>query len=58
MGFYLVVQVSIQADLEKKVIKMVNDFRQERGDKGPVSRRLTNKKLLVKSKLSQCYFLT
>uniref|UniRef100_A0A3P8WRP0 ATP-dependent RNA helicase DHX29 n=1 Tax=Cynoglossus semilaevis TaxID=244447 RepID=A0A3P8WRP0_CYNSE len=46
MGFYLVVQVSIQADLEKKVIKMVNDFRQERGDKGPVSRRLTNKKLL------------
>ena len=40
-------QVSIQADLEKKIIKLINDFRQENGDKGPVSGRLTNKKLLV-----------
>lgn len=41
-------QVSIQADLEKKIIKLINDFRQENGDKGPVSGRLTSKKLLVR----------
>lgn len=45
--FYLI-QVAIQADLEKKIIKLINDFRQENGDKGPISGRLTNKKLLVK----------
>ncbi|TKS84319.1 ATP-dependent RNA helicase DHX29 [Collichthys lucidus] len=39
-------QVSIQADLEKKIIKLVNDFRDENGDKGPISGRLTSKKLL------------
>uniref|UniRef100_A0A673WGT0 ATP-dependent RNA helicase DHX29 n=1 Tax=Salmo trutta TaxID=8032 RepID=A0A673WGT0_SALTR len=33
-------------DLEKKIIKLINDFRQENGDKGPISGRLTNKKLL------------
>ncbi|KAM9793208.1 ATP-dependent RNA helicase DHX29 [Syngnathus typhle] len=41
-----ILKVSIQADLEKKIIKLINDFRQEIGDKGPVSGRLTNKKLL------------
>ncbi|XP_061555189.1 ATP-dependent RNA helicase DHX29 [Phycodurus eques] len=41
-----ILKVSIQADLEKKIIKVINDFRQEIGDKGPVSGRLTNKKLL------------
>ncbi|XP_057674377.1 ATP-dependent RNA helicase DHX29 isoform X2 [Corythoichthys intestinalis] len=41
-----ILKVSIQADLEKKIIKLINDFRQENGDKGPVSGRLTNKKLL------------
>uniref|UniRef100_A0A4W6DVD7 RNA helicase n=1 Tax=Lates calcarifer TaxID=8187 RepID=A0A4W6DVD7_LATCA len=34
------------SDLEKKIIKLVNDFRQENGDKGPISGRLTSKKLL------------
>uniref|UniRef100_A0A3B3UWG0 RNA helicase n=1 Tax=Poecilia latipinna TaxID=48699 RepID=A0A3B3UWG0_9TELE len=38
--------VSIQAELEKKIIKLINDFRQENGDKGPISGRLTTKKLL------------
>uniref|UniRef100_A0A8C7RRP1 ATP-dependent RNA helicase DHX29 n=1 Tax=Oncorhynchus mykiss TaxID=8022 RepID=A0A8C7RRP1_ONCMY len=38
--------VVIQTDLEKKIIKLINDFRQENGDKGPISGRLTNKKLL------------
>uniref|UniRef100_A0A3Q1EPK8 RNA helicase n=1 Tax=Acanthochromis polyacanthus TaxID=80966 RepID=A0A3Q1EPK8_9TELE len=33
-------------DLEKKIIKLINDFRQENGDKGPISGRLTSKKLL------------
>ncbi|XP_067430535.1 ATP-dependent RNA helicase DHX29 [Thunnus thynnus] len=41
-----ILKVSIQADLEKKIIKLINDFRQENCDKGPVSGRLTNKKLL------------
>ncbi|XP_076014539.1 ATP-dependent RNA helicase dhx29 [Genypterus blacodes] len=41
-----ILKVAIQADLEKKIIKLINDFRQENGDKGPVSGRLTNKKLL------------
>uniref|UniRef100_A0A673CBF1 ATP-dependent RNA helicase DHX29 n=1 Tax=Sphaeramia orbicularis TaxID=375764 RepID=A0A673CBF1_9TELE len=41
-----VVCVSIQADLEKKIIKLINDFREENGDKGPISGRLTSKKLL------------
>ncbi|XP_054612311.1 ATP-dependent RNA helicase DHX29 [Dunckerocampus dactyliophorus] len=41
-----ILKVAIQADLEKKIIKLINDFRQEDGDKGPVSGRLTNKKLL------------
>ncbi|KAJ7986937.1 hypothetical protein DPEC_G00333560 [Dallia pectoralis] len=41
-----ILKVVIQADLEKKIIKLINDFRQENGDKGPISGRLTNKKLL------------
>ncbi|XP_030598748.1 ATP-dependent RNA helicase DHX29 [Archocentrus centrarchus] len=41
-----VLKVAIQADLEKKIIKLINDFRQENGDKGPISGRLTSKKLL------------
>lgn len=45
-------QVTIQADLEKKIIKLINDFREENGDKGPISGRLTSKKLLVRTKSS------
>lgn len=45
-------QVNIQADLEKKIIKLINDFREENGDKGPISGRLTSKKLLVKMQFS------
>lgn len=45
-------QVNIQADLEKKIIKLINDFREANGDKGPISGRLTSKKLLVKTKSS------
>ncbi|XP_055718422.1 ATP-dependent RNA helicase DHX29 [Salvelinus fontinalis] len=41
-----ILKVVIQTDLEKKIIKLINDFRQENGDKGPISGRLTNKKLL------------
>uniref|UniRef100_H3BYW4 ATP-dependent RNA helicase DHX29 n=1 Tax=Tetraodon nigroviridis TaxID=99883 RepID=H3BYW4_TETNG len=41
-----VLKVHIKADLEKKIIKLINDFREENGDRGPVSGRLTNKKLL------------
>uniref|UniRef100_A0A8C9VL96 ATP-dependent RNA helicase DHX29 n=1 Tax=Scleropages formosus TaxID=113540 RepID=A0A8C9VL96_SCLFO len=41
-----VLKVIIQADLEKRVIKLINEYRLENGDKGPVSRRLTAKKLL------------
>uniref|UniRef100_UPI003AAEB046 ATP-dependent RNA helicase DHX29 isoform X1 n=1 Tax=Centroberyx gerrardi TaxID=166262 RepID=UPI003AAEB046 len=41
-----ILKVVIQADLEKKIIKLINDFRQEDGDKGPISGRLTSKKLL------------
>uniref|UniRef100_W5LHS4 RNA helicase n=1 Tax=Astyanax mexicanus TaxID=7994 RepID=W5LHS4_ASTMX len=38
--------VVIQSDLEKKIIKLINDHRQENGDNGPISGRLTTKKLL------------
>lgn len=41
-----ILKVAIQADIEKKIIKLINDFRQENADKGPISGRLTNKKLL------------
>uniref|UniRef100_A0A8C5EDD9 ATP-dependent RNA helicase DHX29 n=1 Tax=Gouania willdenowi TaxID=441366 RepID=A0A8C5EDD9_GOUWI len=41
-----ILKVAIQADLEKKIIKLINDFRQQNGDKGPISGRLTTKKLL------------
>ncbi|XP_061119736.1 ATP-dependent RNA helicase DHX29 [Conger conger] len=41
-----ILKVVIQADLEKKIIKLINEYRQENGDKGPVSGRLTTKKLL------------
>ncbi|XP_039856737.1 ATP-dependent RNA helicase DHX29 [Simochromis diagramma] len=41
-----ILKVAIQADLEKKIIKLINEFRQENGDKGPISGRLTSKKLL------------
>ncbi|KAM4527774.1 ATP-dependent RNA helicase DHX29 [Odontesthes bonariensis] len=41
-----ILKVYIQADLERKIIKLINDFRQENGDKGPISGRLTSKKLL------------
>lgn len=50
MRFNPLTQVAIQADLEKKIIKLINDFREENGDKGPISGRLTSKKLLVKNK--------
>uniref|UniRef100_A0A7N8XLG3 RNA helicase n=1 Tax=Mastacembelus armatus TaxID=205130 RepID=A0A7N8XLG3_9TELE len=45
-----ILKVTIQADLEKKIIKLINDFRQENGEKRPISGRLTSKKLLVKKK--------
>ncbi|XP_019938004.2 ATP-dependent RNA helicase DHX29 [Paralichthys olivaceus] len=41
-----ILKVAIQAELEKKIIRLINDFRQENGDKGPISGRLTSKKLL------------
>ncbi|XP_060916753.1 ATP-dependent RNA helicase DHX29 [Labrus mixtus] len=41
-----ILKVAIQADLERKIIKLINDFREENGDKGPISGRLTSKKLL------------
>ncbi|KAF4108017.1 hypothetical protein G5714_010776 [Onychostoma macrolepis] len=41
-----VLKVVIQAELEKKVIKLINEYRQEYADKGPISGRLTSKKLL------------
>ncbi|XP_012735215.2 ATP-dependent RNA helicase DHX29 [Fundulus heteroclitus] len=41
-----ILKVYIQAELEKKIIKLINDFRQENGDKGAISGRLTTKKLL------------
>ncbi|XP_072515206.1 ATP-dependent RNA helicase DHX29 [Salminus brasiliensis] len=41
-----ILKVIIQSDLEKKIIKLINDHRQENGDKGPISGRLTTKKLL------------
>lgn len=41
-----ILKVIIQADLEKKVIKLINDYRQEFGDRGPISGRITTKKLL------------
>ncbi|KAK3549943.1 hypothetical protein QTP86_016870 [Hemibagrus guttatus] len=41
-----VLKVVIHPDLEKKVIKLINDHRQEYADRGPVSGRITSKKLL------------
>ncbi|XP_048115602.1 ATP-dependent RNA helicase DHX29 [Alosa alosa] len=41
-----ILKVVIQPDLEKKVIKLINDYRQEYGDRGPISGRITTKKLL------------
>lgn len=41
-----ILKVIIQPELEKKVIKLINDYRQEYADKGPISGRLTSKKLL------------
>ncbi|XP_052464475.1 ATP-dependent RNA helicase DHX29 [Carassius gibelio] len=41
-----ILKVVIQPELEKKVIKLINDYRQEHADKGPISGRLTSKKLL------------
>ncbi|XP_076875887.1 ATP-dependent RNA helicase DHX29 [Brachyhypopomus gauderio] len=41
-----ILKVVIQPELEKKVIKLINDYKQGHGDKEPVSGRLTTKKLL------------
>ncbi|XP_029940171.1 LOW QUALITY PROTEIN: ATP-dependent RNA helicase DHX29 [Salarias fasciatus] len=41
-----ILKVGIQAELEKKIVRLINEFRQQNGDRGPVSGRLTNKKLL------------
>ncbi|KAK5618513.1 ATP-dependent RNA helicase dhx29 [Crenichthys baileyi] len=41
-----ILKVSIQAELEKKIIKLINDFRQDNGDREAISGRLTTKKLL------------
>lgn len=56
--FYLSIKVAIQAVLEKKIIKLINEFRQENGDKGPISGRLTSKKLLVNTKYFGSFQLT
>ncbi|KAG5834335.1 hypothetical protein ANANG_G00260440 [Anguilla anguilla] len=54
-----ILKVFIQADLEKKIIKLINDYRQENGDKGPVSGRLTTKKLLdLYTALQKLHFKT
>uniref|UniRef100_A0A673G4P4 ATP-dependent RNA helicase DHX29 n=1 Tax=Sinocyclocheilus rhinocerous TaxID=307959 RepID=A0A673G4P4_9TELE len=45
-AFFACVKVVIQPELEKKVIKLINEYRQEHSDKGPISGRLTSKKLL------------
>uniref|UniRef100_A0A672JZQ7 RNA helicase n=1 Tax=Sinocyclocheilus grahami TaxID=75366 RepID=A0A672JZQ7_SINGR len=39
-------KVVIRPELEKKVIKLINDYRQEHADKRPISGRLTFKNLL------------
>uniref|UniRef100_A0A8C1W9L1 RNA helicase n=1 Tax=Cyprinus carpio TaxID=7962 RepID=A0A8C1W9L1_CYPCA len=44
--FFSCLKVVIQPELEKKVIKLINEYRQEHADKGPISGRLTSKKLL------------
>uniref|UniRef100_A0A9J7XI01 RNA helicase n=1 Tax=Cyprinus carpio carpio TaxID=630221 RepID=A0A9J7XI01_CYPCA len=44
--FFACLKVVIQPELEKKVIKLINEYRQEHADKGPISGRLTSKKLL------------
>uniref|UniRef100_A0AAY4EET9 RNA helicase n=1 Tax=Denticeps clupeoides TaxID=299321 RepID=A0AAY4EET9_9TELE len=41
-----VLKVVIQPDLEKTIIKLINDNAQEYCDKGPISGRITNKKLM------------
>ncbi|GAA6091840.1 ATP-dependent RNA helicase DHX29 [Tachysurus ichikawai] len=41
-----VLKVVIHPDLEKKIVQLVNDHRQEHADRGPVSGRITSKKLL------------
>ncbi|XP_052423787.1 ATP-dependent RNA helicase DHX29 isoform X1 [Carassius gibelio] len=41
-----ILKVVIQPELEKKVIKLINEYRQEHADEGPISGRLTSKKLL------------
>ncbi|KAI1905280.1 hypothetical protein AGOR_G00014480 [Albula goreensis] len=54
-----ILKVAIQADLEKKIIKLINEYRQENGDKGPVSGRLTTKKLLdLYTALQKLHFKT
>ncbi|XDV53947.1 hypothetical protein PO909_022338 [Leuciscus waleckii] len=41
-----ILKVVIHPELERKVIKLINDYRQENADKGPISGRITSKKLL------------
>ncbi|XP_031433314.1 ATP-dependent RNA helicase DHX29 [Clupea harengus] len=41
-----ILKVVIQPDLEKKVIKLINEYRQEYGDRGQISGRITTKKLM------------
>ncbi|XP_026798594.3 ATP-dependent RNA helicase DHX29 isoform X1 [Pangasianodon hypophthalmus] len=41
-----VLKVVIHPDLEKKIVKLINDHRQEHADRGPISGRITSKKLL------------
>ncbi|XP_036385727.1 ATP-dependent RNA helicase DHX29 [Megalops cyprinoides] len=54
-----ILKVVIQADLEKRIIKLINDYRQENGDKGPISGRLTTKKLLdLYTALQRLHFKT
>ncbi|KAG7476986.1 hypothetical protein MATL_G00088600 [Megalops atlanticus] len=54
-----ILKVVIQADLEKRIIKLINEYRQENGDKGPISGRLTTKKLLdLYTALQRLHFKT
>ncbi|KAL1266876.1 hypothetical protein QQF64_002551 [Cirrhinus molitorella] len=41
-----ILKVIIQPELEKKVIKLINEYREEYADEGPISGRLTSRKLL------------
>lgn len=46
--YFLLLQVVINSNLEKRIISIINEHKKQTGERGMISKRLTAKKLQVR----------